>query len=308
MGTDSKIEWTTHTWNPWQGCTPVSEGCDHCYARREMKRYGKAPGRVARSKTTFDAPLKKDRAGKYKWKPGERVFVCSWSDFFHDGAYQWMDEAWEIMRRRPDLIFTILTKRIGAARTYLPKHWGEGWPHVELGISAENDSALRARWPLLMVLPAARRVISYEPALGSLTAEIFTACGIKADWVFAGGESGPDARPAHPDWFRAVRDACAAAGVPFLFKQWGEWIPRSHITGVCPTPDGWGTIEAAGEFFEHTTPWNGHDDDGHGGAIMYRVGKKRAGRLLDGALHDELPATAGATENTESTEDGRGEG
>ena len=148
-------------------------------------------------------------------------------------------------------------------------------------------------------------------------------CGAAAQWtgydiglshVIAGGESGPGARPSHPDWYRSLRDQCAAAGVPYFFKQWGEHIPNSHTTArrefhAKRTPDGdgwrvavnpgfggtpWGTVTRSGEWFPSTTPWNGHDDDGCGDreAVMYRVGKKAAGRTLDGKEWNGMPGGA----------------
>lgn len=105
-------------------------------------------------------------------------------------------------------------------------------------------------------------------------------------WVICGGESGPDARPMHPDWARGLRDQCEAAGVPFFFEQWGEWIPKSQHGEVWKGE--WGLLTAKGDWFDQTTPWNGRDDQ-DGEALMRRVGKARAGRILDGFLHDGMP-------------------
>lgn len=133
MGTNSAIEWTTHSWNPWQGCRKVSAGCKFCYMYRDKKRYGQDPETVVRSKNpTFNKPIKTTKhidlthvslnqdgsmgLGGYEettwaWPDGGMVFTCSWSDWFIEEADEWRDEAWDIIRQRPGLTFQILTKR-----------------------------------------------------------------------------------------------------------------------------------------------------------------------------------------------------
>lgn len=126
------------------------------------------------------------------------------------------------------------------------------------------------------------------------------------DWVIVGGESGTNARPMHPDWVRIIVNDCEQAGVPVLFKQWGEWIPKSHTTRrhqwhADQVPDdgnwrvevtgreSWGCIDMDGNFSISTTCWNGHDDDDHGEAYVLQVGKHKAGRLLDNQIYDQYP-------------------
>lgn len=166
-----------------------------------------------------------------------------------------------------------------------PVEIGTRWPlpNVWLGVSAENQPTLDERGRELLQTPAAVRFISYEPALGPLDlrpflgpqAMSFTASGAASvrrglDWIIVGGESGPGARPAHPDWFRAARDAAAEWSVPFFFKQWGEWAPLQGHPGAMKA-------------FSTTT--NSIND----GDTMVKVGKAAAGRLLDGRTHDEFP-------------------
>lgn len=168
-------------------------------------------------------------------------------------------------------------------------------PNLWLGTTVENQAMAEARIPWLMKAPAAKRFLSCEPLLGPVDIARWTtipsryadycdavggpppAIGI-LDWIIAGGESGARARPSHPDWFRSLRDQCAAAGVPFLFKQWGEWAPAR--------PDGWtpGKPAAFGVGVEA-----GQDGATLNGCTMYRVGKSRAGRELDGQIHDAFP-------------------
>jgi protein gp37 len=263
------------------------------------------------------------------WKKPRRIFVNSMSDLFHEDVQEYfIREIFDVMRQCENgyssalerivsqHTFQILTKRparmldfctrLRFAQNdprglYLAKelpHNGfnpmQALRHVWLGVSVEDQATADERIPLLLQTPAAVRFISYEPALGPINLRLIfpltgpgssqpaappswkvlnsltgydgiddhkgrgagTGCP-RIDWVIAGGESGPHARPSHPYWFKSLRDQCAAAAVPFFFKQWGEWKPRDEFA---------------------------HDH------AMVKVGKKAAGRTLDGRLHDEYPA------------------
>lgn len=219
MSEKTGIEWTDATWNPWYGCTKVSPGCAHCYMFREMKRYGRDPQVVTRSKTKFNDPL--------KWKEPRRVFTCSWSDWFHEAADVWRDEAWSIIRRTPHLTYQILTKRPERIAEHLPADWGDGYANVWLGTSVENQRfAIRVSY--LQQVAAAIRFISAEPLLGPV---VMPLNGIS--WLIAGGESGPEHRPMREEWARSLRDQCASAGVAFFLKQLGgNPNPRAHAEAV----------------------------------------------------------------------------
>lgn len=248
MTTNSNIEWTDHTWNPWQGCTRVSPGCKHCYMYREKQRYGQDPQHVVCSAhDTFNAPLKRDRRGQYKWPSGSKVFVCSWSDFFHPAADQWRPLAYNIMRQRPDLIYQIVTKRPEMIADRLPADWGTGWPNTWLITSIESNKYI-PRWFALQKIPAHIRGVSYEPALEWLDLPSILSipsmesiewcdcldqhdtcknCQALLDavresglhWLIAGTESGPYARPYDLSWFRTTADICNRAGIAFYMKQ-----------------------------------------------------------------------------------------
>lgn len=155
-------------------------------------------------------------------------------------------------------------------------------PNVWLMVSAEDQPTADERIPYLLKTPAAVRGVSYEPALGPVD---FTPWIKHLDWIIAGGESGPGARPAHPDWFRSARDQCAEAGTAFFFKQWGEWAPDPEGL-YSELPDSrWGTIDRAGGFC-----YGGDNLIGDPGIVpMARVGKRNAGRLLDEREHSEFP-------------------
>lgn len=260
MGERTAIAWTEATWNPWYGCTKVSPGCAHCYMFREQVRYGRNPEVVTRSKTKFAEPL--------KWKEPRRIFTCSWSDWFHEAADAWRDEAWEVIRQTPQHTYQILTKRPERIIDHLPADWGRGWTHVWLGSSVESQR-LDYRAAIICTVPAAVRFISAEPLLGRLDLERVnpyerahareqaerndyylglnvlecprhapltytsaTRMG-RIDWVIAGGESGPDCRPMHADWVRALRDQCQRNDVAFFLKQLGGHPDaRAHVRAM----------------------------------------------------------------------------
>jgi len=207
------IAWTERTWNPWRGCTQISPGCAHCYMFTAQRRYGMDPEVVLRSQTTFTKPRRWNRAAERAGKP-ERVFTCSWSDWFHEAADAWRPEAWTIVRECPWLQFQILTKRHERIADHLPPDWGEGYPNVWLGVSIENNRFVH-RADTLRTIPAAVRFISAEPLLGPLPD--LTLRGV--DWLIVGGESGPGYRPMDHAWVRDLRDRARAAHVAFFFKQ-----------------------------------------------------------------------------------------
>lgn len=231
MGKNTVIDWTDHTWNPWQGCRKVSAGCENCYMYREKRRFGQVPSSVIRSSSkTFKSPL--------KWKEQAKVFVCSWSDFFIEEADHWRDEAWEIMERTPHLTYQILTKR---PENMLGRFPIGGIPeNVWLGVTAENQEMAEKRIPILLNMPGRVKFVSVEPMVGpvdlmkircsydvflnSLTGEYSFPNWIfeidkKIDWVICGGETGPGARHIEENWAFDIMKACELASVPFFMKQ-----------------------------------------------------------------------------------------
>jgi protein gp37 len=220
MSVRSAIEWTEATWNPWMGCTKVSPGCDHCYMFTEQRRYGNDPEVVRRSKTKFADPL--------KWKEPKLIFTCSWSDWLHKDADAWRPEAWEIIKATPHHTYQILTKRPGRIPRRLPPGWPNGYEHVWLGVSVENQrAAYRAR----QLVEIKRRYgagvlfISAEPLLGPVDFRGKESAPdsplAEIDWLIAGGESGPDFRPSLDEWALSLRDQCREYGTAFFYKQKG---------------------------------------------------------------------------------------
>lgn len=325
MAENSAIEWTHHTFNPVLGCQKVGPGCDHCYAEGWAKRSGLVawgPGETRR--VTSDAywrqPLKWDLEAR---AAGERrrVFCASLADVFDnawpDGV---RDRLWALIKATPNLDWMLLTKRPGNIANMLPDDWGTGYPNVWLGCTVVNQEEADRDIPKLLAVPAAVRFLSMEPLLGSvdLTAHLWgraqpcPGCPRDADCdcghlprhmlgeepdlalVIVGGESGPGARPMHPDWARSIRDQCQAAGVAFFFKQWGEWTPGenvlSEITGWRANAT-YGPWVGGDEWLFGETDMGDPEEDWHDEPDLYRVGKKAAGRLLDGRTWDQMPET-----------------
>lgn len=209
------------TWNPWHGCHKCSEGCQNCYAYFLDKRYGRDTNQVVRNKSNFDFPIKKNREGNYKLRAGEFVRVCMTSDFFLEEADAWRGEAWDFIRRRPEVTFSLLTKRAYRIKACLPTDWGDGWDNVTFAVSAENQKRVDERIPYLLDLPAKHRWISVKPFIGEVDLEAYLATG-KIETVLAGGENYLGSRPLHYDWVKKLHDQCAAHDVQLIFGQTGN--------------------------------------------------------------------------------------
>ena len=231
MAAHSAIEWTESTWNPVTGCTKVSPGCDRCYAERLSERFRGVPGHPFES--GFDLALRPERLAQPRsWRRPRRVFVCSMSDLFHrDVPRDYVDRVFDAMESAHWHTYQVLTKRSSLMRSYMTARYGPGSPsarsappaHVWLGVSVEDASAL-VRIEHLRQTPAAVRFVSAEPLLGP----VHSASLDRIDWVIAGGESGPGARPVEIEWLRGLRDKCVQRGVAFFFKQWGGRTPKAN--------------------------------------------------------------------------------
>lgn len=302
MAIETGIEWCRSTFNPWWGCTKVSPGCDNCYAERDAHRFRTGWGPDAERRTFGDKHWNEPRKWNEKARKEQeadpkaqwRVFCASMGDVFDNAVPQeHRDRLWALIRETPHLTWLVLTKRIGNAAKMLPADWGFGYPNVWLGASIVNQDEADRDIPKLLDTPARIRFLSMEPLLGPVDLRFTNglvhdcdAADYLVDWVIVGGESGPNARPMHPDWARSLRDQCAADGVPFLFKQWGEWVDADN------GPENDSAYEAKPECWAHIE--GGHHDGAMGVDFfntypMYRVGKKAAGRRLDGLIHDGYP-------------------
>lgn len=275
-------------------------------------------GRTALVESALSIPL--------RWRKPRRVFVGSMTDLFHPTVPdEWLDRVFAVMALTPHLTFQVLTKRPERMREYLghprklivadetDKLADDPWAHTKLrwplpniwlGVTAEDQPRAEERIPILIDTPAAVRYVSYEPGLGAVDLDRIQTEGAtyhalsgsvgvegrgqavspRLDWVICGGESGPGARPMHPDWARSLRDQCQETGVSFFFKQWGEFCPfRRDLTwhgSPAATKAGYAPTEVFVPYSEYGK---------RVGKIMQRVGKKIAGRLLDGREWNEFP-------------------
>lgn len=297
----TKIEWADKTWSPITGCTKISEACEHCYAERMSKRLA---GRCGYDKDEpFKVTLHRDKYNEpIHWRKPSRIFVCSMGDLFHEKvSFRSIALIFEMMHSAKHHTYMILTKRPERMAEFVAwftgPEWRGAWPdeyhHVMLGVTCENQARADERIPILLQTPAAVRFVSVEPMLGPVDLtkipwiedpivpgdrrnalfEIWDPAfpmrltRHKLDWVICGGESGPGARPCHPDWARSLRDQCQESGTAFFFKSWGDWAPC-----LVKSDTEFGTVVS---------------DDGD--TAMARVGKKAAGRLLDGVEWSQYP-------------------
>jgi protein gp37 len=301
MSENSKIEWTDHTFNPWIGCTKVSPGCDHCYAERDMAsrlkvvQWGPRGARVRTKPANWAKPMAWNRRhDEFFAQHGrrQRVFCASLADVFDNQVDPaWRADLLKLIAQTPNLDWLLLTKRIGNVTDMLPNGWLIDHPNVWLGASIVNQVEADRDIPKLATLHAHVKFLSMEPLLGPVRLDQnapderalrwYRPMIRMVDWVIVGGESGPASRPMHPAWARDLRDQCAAAGVPFLFKQWGEWLPAidgRSVTGKVLILEGAAPLPVKPQ-------WHGFE----GGQQVARVGKKAAGRQLDGVQHDGYP-------------------
>jgi protein gp37 len=176
---------------------------------RDRAKYGHDPAQIRRtSDKTFNAPL--------HYRQPRLILTCSWSDFFIEEGDAWREAVWDVIRRTPQHVYMVLTKRPERIAQSLPLDWGAGWPQVWLGVTTENQKAADKRLPMLLDIPAVLRWVCAEPLLGPLNLSSYLE-GIH--WVIAGAESGPQARPLDENWVRTLRDGCQSANVPFCYKQ-----------------------------------------------------------------------------------------
>lgn len=224
MADHSRIEWTNTTWNPVTGCTKISSGCDNCYAERLAERFRGVKNHPFEN--GFDLILRPERVEQpLEWKRSRMVFVNSMSDLFHKKVpKEFISQVFETMEQANQHVFQILTKRSSLMKAYINQRYTDrkAPEHIWLGTSVE-DSSKRSRITHLRSTNAEVRFLSIEPLLGD--PGVLNLAGI--NWVIAGGESGPRARAMDIRWVRSVRDQCLTQDVPFFFKQWGGFRPKS---------------------------------------------------------------------------------
>ena len=285
MSSKSKIEWCDASWQPIAGCTKCSPGCDNCYAEKMSSRLAymgqekysfvvkprhideKHPwnNKIFCDEKALEIPL--------PWRKPRRIFVCSMSDLFHPKVpFEFIEKVMAVIEECPQHTFQILTKRPHIMFEYFS---GIGklyelscCPNVQLGVSICTPDEMWKADELRKIL-AAVRFISFEPLLADVGDINLEGIG----QVIVGGESGPGARPMHPDWARNIRDQCVPNGIPFFFKQHGEWLSGADKYAL--------KINTYNFYPKRVTRI--------GNTTFFRVTKKLAGRMLDGREWSEYP-------------------
>lgn len=353
MAEESSIEWTDATFNPWEGCQKVGPGCDNCYAENRNARFagGEAinwgPGAPRRrtSASNWQKPIAWNAQHEvFLAEHGRRrrVFCASLADWLDNEApAEWRLDLLRVVFLTKNLDWLLLSKRIGNLVKMLNEArrlvdferernfwlWLKAWENGEeapsnvwIGATIVNQAEADRDIPKLLAVPAVKRFLSMEPLLGQVTVfdldgPIDVPFGEKSpiDWIIVGGESGPNARPMHPDWAQSLQQQCAAARVPFLYKQWGEWKPISQmdesehralyksnvkakphedqsnlddICGrTCTVPST--VVHIDGSVHDITEPMAFLQ--GTGAMMSFKIGKKVAGRLLDGREWTQFP-------------------
>ena len=308
MAESTEISWCDSTWSPWEGCTQVSPGCTFCYAEsmnrwlRKGANWGPGAPRREYSDEHWQKPLKWNAKAA---KDGKRlrVFPSVCDPFDNEVGKGRRQDFFRLIRSTPSLDWLLLTKRIGNADAMIeeaicdmeiaddPTYKLWPWPNVWLGATVVNQEEADRDIPKLLAVTARVRFLSIEPMLGPIDLHDHLIRQVNGftqsiDWVIAGGESGPHARPAHPDWFRSLRQQCAAAGVAWHLKQHGEWL-RCESEASTDRP---GRAVYLEDGYGVELPDRGLRIIQAHGAEFVHVGKKLAGRLLDGVEHNGFPA------------------
>ncbi|MCK9209219.1 MAG: phage Gp37/Gp68 family protein [Ignavibacteriaceae bacterium] len=323
MAADTNIEYLTKSWNPIQTiikgesgqgyhCTHVDEGCRNCWAEGMNNRVG---NRLPFDTKVFEYEIKNSELAKpLSWRKPQMIGVQFMGDLFHkDIPFELIFKVFMVMQRAENHTFLILTKRPERMYEFFSfpmNHIDPKWVNLTLnntkvgemfsnckniwyGTSISDQQSADTRIPKLLKLkgrfPMVKIWLSIEPMIKAIELQPvwfgnYKSCdGIlprQIDWVVCGGESGPHARPLHPDWVRSLRNQCKEANVSFFFKQWGEWVPEPDIH------------KGRTLWFDGSMDTGIASENGIGRNVR-RVGKKKAGRLLDGVEHNEFPEGVG---------------
>ncbi|MCR4739589.1 MAG: phage Gp37/Gp68 family protein [Lachnospiraceae bacterium] len=220
----------TINWNLWHGCTRASTGCLHCYMYRRDESVGRDPSIVQKT-SSFNLPVRTLRSGRYKGRyripAGSHIFTCFSSDFFHPDADNWRPDAWDMMQERSDCTFFMITKRPERIGDHLPLGWGQGFKHVTIAVTCENQEMIDKRLPVYLSLPLFHHSVMIEPMLSAVDLGQYISDYRSDDGspvishVSVGGESGPDARVCDFAWVADVQKQCSQNGISFYYHQTG---------------------------------------------------------------------------------------
>lgn len=218
-------------WNPWRGCHRNSVGCKYCYIHKGDARRKVDTNIITKSKR-FATPLEKNKSGEYKMVSGQTVFLCFSSDFLIEEADAWREACWEIIRKRLDLEFVFLTKRIHRFMSCIPSDWKDGYDHVTVGCTIENQEMANERLEIFEFLPIKHKNIICQPLLEKIDIEKYLK---NIDLVVVGGESDYNARPLDYDWVLAIREQCIRQNTKFQFRQCGTHFIKDGKKYKLPT-------------------------------------------------------------------------
>lgn len=223
---------THDIWNPWTGCHKCSPGCQNCFMYALNKQYDpNLDSSIVRKTNNFEYPLKKDKNKEYKVKPGEHIRICMSSDFFVEEADEWRMEAWDIIRKRSDVVFFILTKRPERVKDNLPSWWDNGLENVFFNVTTENQECADKRIPILFDLPFKHKGIMVAPFIGGVNIEKYLKKNI-IEQVICDGENYDWPRPLHYEWVKTLSDQCKKHNVRFAFLSTGNYFIKDGKTYI----------------------------------------------------------------------------
>lgn len=213
-------------WNPWHGCTKISEGCQNCYMYCMDRRFDKDGSKIYKTQS-FEYPLQKDRKGHYKIKSGEYIRICMASDFFLEEADEWRSDVWKMIKQRSDVIFFILTKRAHRIKQCLPNDWGDGYDNVILNVTCENQKRADERIPILLEIPARHKGIMCAPLIDSIDLSAYLSSG-QIEQVVVGGENYDGKRPCRYEWVFDLYKSARKYDVKFCFIETGTYFIKDN--------------------------------------------------------------------------------
>lgn len=220
-------------WNPWRGCHQYSEGCKYCYIHKGDRKRNVDTNQIVKT-DKFHAPIDKTKNGAYKMKSGQTVYLCFSSDFLIEEADEWRTECWKMIRERSDLQFLFLTKRIERFMQCIPDDWNDGYNHVTVGCTIENQEMAEYRLSIFNKLPIKHKNIICQPLIEKISIEQYLS---DIELVVVGGESDKYARPLDYDWVLSLREQCLKNQVSFEFRQCGTYFKKDGITYTLKTKD-----------------------------------------------------------------------